>query len=127
MQLQPAWTGPLLPFAAPVYVAERSGCDVLPLDLTSLEALICLRSYVWADQPERPARIKGAIELAVEERVVVTQADAAAWVVEIVQAGARALYGPVSLHHVAVHAGRNPSRLVCHDRTRECSIDARTV
>ena len=80
--LAPEWTGPLPPLATPVSVAERAGCDVAPLDLASPEARLRLRSYVWADQPERLARVEAAIGLAAGKRVAVECADAATWVAE---------------------------------------------
>ena len=82
VRLAPDWTGPLPPLAAPVFVAERAGCDVAPPELASPEARLRLRSYVWADQPERLARIEAAIGLAAEKRIAVERADAAAWVAE---------------------------------------------
>ena len=82
VQLEPQWNGPLPPLTAPVCVAERAGCDVAPLDLACPEARLRLRSYVWPDQPERLARVEGAIGLAAGKRVMVERADAADWLSE---------------------------------------------
>ncbi len=82
VQLEPAWTGTLPPLGAPVSVAERAGCDVAPLDVASAEARLRLLSYVWADQPDRLARVEGAIRLATDKQVIVEQADAATWAAE---------------------------------------------
>lgn len=45
-------------------VVERSGCDVNPIDPTTDEGALTLRSFVWADQIGRLALLDGAIELA---------------------------------------------------------------
>lgn len=82
VRLEPAWTGSLPPLDASISVAERAGCDIAPLDLTAAEARLRLRSYVWPDQPERLARVDGAIQLAVNNRIMVERADAAAWAAE---------------------------------------------
>ena len=81
VRLEPTWTGPRPPLNAPIRIAERAGCDVAPLDLASPDARLRLRSYVWPDQPERLARVEGAIGLAAQKQVAVEQADAAAWTV----------------------------------------------
>jgi hypothetical protein len=45
-------------------VAERRGCDLHPIDLRSDEDRLRLESYVWAEQPERLARLRAAVMLA---------------------------------------------------------------
>ena len=45
-------------------VVERRGCDVVPIDPTSEEGALTLRSFVWADQLARLALLDGAIEVA---------------------------------------------------------------
>lgn len=82
VRLTPEWSGPLPPLATPVSVAERSGCDIAPLDLTLADAQLRLRSYVWPDQPERLTRMEGAIRLASGRGIAVEHADAASWVAD---------------------------------------------
>jgi len=79
VRMEPAWTGSTPPLDVPIRIDERAGCDVAPLDLGSPDARLRLQSYVWPDQPERLARVEGAIELAVAKQVTVERADAAAW------------------------------------------------
>ncbi|GAA3054202.1 DUF2332 domain-containing protein [Kitasatospora albolonga] len=68
--LADAWRGtPPSPLGAaaelpPLRFAERRGCDLDPIDPRSPEGALALRSYVWADQPERAARLTGALQLA---------------------------------------------------------------
>jgi hypothetical protein len=58
-----AWRGPLPP-AANLRIVERHGYDIAPLDATSPDGELTLLSYVWPDQPERLARLRGAIAIA---------------------------------------------------------------
>jgi hypothetical protein len=77
--LRPAWEGPVPEGPEPVIVARR-GCDLAPVDIRAEEDRLRLRSYVWADQPERLARLDAAIGLALCDPPVIDAADAADWV-----------------------------------------------
>lgn len=61
-------------------VAERKGCDLNPIDPSSPEGALMLRSSVWADQLGRLALLDGAIEIASGQPVEVEQARAADFV-----------------------------------------------
>jgi hypothetical protein len=73
-----AWEGPRPPEVRLV-VAERCGCDRNPLDLGDEETRRRLRSYVWADQKERLARLDRAIATALDTPPPLERADAADW------------------------------------------------
>lgn len=60
-------------------VAERKGCDLNPIDPTSEEGSLILRSFIWADQLERFHRLEGAIEIAKRLPVQVERLDALAF------------------------------------------------
>jgi hypothetical protein len=45
-------------------VVERKGCDLQPIDPTTDEGALTLRSFIWADQLGRLSRLDGAIEIA---------------------------------------------------------------
>jgi hypothetical protein len=60
-------------------VAERSGCDLNPIDPTSEEGSLTLRSFIWADQLERFRRLEGAIEVARRLPAPVERMDALAF------------------------------------------------
>jgi hypothetical protein len=62
LTLSPDWTGPV-PTPAPVSVTARRGVDLRPIDLTDPAARLRLRAYVWADQPDRRARLDQALAL----------------------------------------------------------------
>jgi hypothetical protein len=73
-----AWQGPRPPEVRLV-VAQRRGCDRNPLDLGDEETRRRLRSYVWADQKDRLARLDQAIATALEDPPLVERAEAADW------------------------------------------------
>ena len=68
---------PVLPPEIPVI--ERRGCDRAPIDPTSEAGRLTLRSYVWADQLERLARLDAAISVAAAIPCVIDTAQAADW------------------------------------------------
>ncbi len=80
VRLQPDWEGPLPPLEAPLAVVERAGCDVAPVDLEQHDDRLRLRSYVWADQLDRLARLEAGIAVARRIGVMVERADAGTWV-----------------------------------------------
>ena len=60
------WHGPLPPLGPAIEVVERAGCDVSPLDPTTTAGRLRLTSYLWPDQLDRLARLRGALELAAQ-------------------------------------------------------------
>jgi hypothetical protein len=58
-------------------VVERKGCDLNPIDPTSDEGALMLRSFVWADQLARLSQLDGAIEVAAQLPVEVERIGAA--------------------------------------------------
>ena len=78
-----AWRAPRggLPDLGPgIEVAERAGCDHNPLDVTTAEGRLTLRSYLWPDQVERRARLDAACEVAARVPVPIAAGDLGAWV-----------------------------------------------
>jgi hypothetical protein len=63
-------------------VVERAGCDRNPLDVTTGEGRLTLRSYLWPDQVERRARLDGACEVAARVPVRIDAGDLGVWVEE---------------------------------------------
>jgi hypothetical protein len=63
-------------------VVERRGCDLAPVDPTSEEGRLRLRSFVWPFDLERHARLSAALQIAVAERVAVDAASAGQWLEE---------------------------------------------
>ncbi|MET8677350.1 DUF2332 domain-containing protein [Streptomyces sp. NPDC004647] len=45
-------------------ITERRGCDPAPIDPLSPGGALALRAYIWPDQPDRAARLDGALRLA---------------------------------------------------------------
>ena len=60
-------------------VIERGGCDPLPLDPSSPDGQLTLLSYLWADQRERIALLRGALEVARRVPAAVDASGAPAW------------------------------------------------
>jgi hypothetical protein len=65
-----------------IKVASRAGCDINPLDVSDPEQRHRLTAYVWADQPERLARIERAIALSLQSGLRPVKMDAAAFLTE---------------------------------------------
>ncbi|RYY28356.1 MAG: DUF2332 domain-containing protein [Sphingomonadales bacterium] len=76
--IRPEWRGPP-PAQVPVRFASVRGCDQAPIDVRDPAAADRLRAYVWADNPERQARMTKAIAMIAEQPVSLEQADAADW------------------------------------------------
>jgi hypothetical protein len=73
------WNGAPPPVDAPIDVRSRAACDLNPLDIADEAQRLQLKSYVWADQPERLARFDGAVALALANNIKVDRADASIW------------------------------------------------
>lgn len=64
------------PMSRAAQVVERKGCDLHPIDPTSDDGALTLRSSIWADQLGRMALLDGALEIARETPAEVEHADA---------------------------------------------------
>ena len=82
-----------------VEVVGRKGCDIEPVDPTSADGSLTLRSFVWSDQSERFRLLEGAIAMAREVPVEVDQVDAATFL-ERELASARTGVATVVFHSV---------------------------
>jgi hypothetical protein len=94
------WEGNTPPIDAPLAVVARRGSDVAPLDPGSASDRERLISYVWPDQTERLARIRGALDLAARHGIRVEQADAADWIEARLGEGPTAGRARVILHTI---------------------------
>jgi len=76
-----AWesTGGALPELGAVDVVERAGCDRNPIDVTTEDGRLALRSYLWPDQVERRARLEAAFAVAPTVPATVERADVGDW------------------------------------------------
>lgn len=78
--LAPEWRGAdLLEPPERLCVVERSGCDLNPLDARSPEGQLRLLSYLWADQTERLALTRAALQMLEHHPVQVDRVDAIDW------------------------------------------------
>ena len=62
-----------------VEVVVRKGCDIAPIDPTTDEGALSLRSFIWPDQLGRLSLLDGAISVAMEVPAEVECLDAAAF------------------------------------------------
>ena len=75
----PDWRGPPPP-EVPIDIVAVRGCDIQPIDATDSAAEARLAAYVWAEKPDRAARLKTAIAMLRDRPVHLERADAADWV-----------------------------------------------
>lgn len=67
------------PFEVGATVVERRGCDPHPVDPTTEEGRLMLRSFVWPDQIHRHRLLNAALEVASRVPVEIDRAGAAEW------------------------------------------------
>ncbi|WP_242415933.1 DUF2332 domain-containing protein [Sphingomonas panni] len=78
VRIAPDWRGPP-PLARPVEVAAARGVDLRPLQVGDPAARERLMAYVWADQPDRAARLHHALAIARAHPPLVEQGDIVDW------------------------------------------------
>jgi len=78
--IRPEWRGVSPPAAVLRFAPAPRGVDVRPLDLADPAAVARLRAYIWADAPERSARLDGAAVMVRAAPVALERGDAAEWV-----------------------------------------------
>ena len=79
VNLEGLWLEPPLHLPESLGVAERMGCDRRPVDLGTDEGRLSLLASVWADQPARFGRLRGALRIASEVPATVDRADVTEW------------------------------------------------
>lgn len=77
--LKTDWRGAPPPDPPWPRVVERRGCDQAPIELRDPAEALRLKSFVWADQRSRLARLQGAADLALAGGVEVERSDAVVW------------------------------------------------
>ena len=77
--IAPDWHGASPEPVQPRFASIR-GVDIAPIDATYAAQAERLRSYVWAERPERLARIDAAIAMLRERPVRLDKGDAAEWI-----------------------------------------------
>jgi hypothetical protein len=77
--IRPEWRGPA-PQPIEVRFASVRGVDVTPIDARDPAQAARLRAYVWADNPDRLARLSRAIAMLEARPVALEAGDAADWV-----------------------------------------------
>jgi hypothetical protein len=75
--LSPQMRGAVPDLSGEIRIASRAGSDISPLNIENEADRLRLRSYIWADQSERLARLDAAIHVARQGSVTPEMADAA--------------------------------------------------
>jgi hypothetical protein len=75
VQLGDAWLG-VAPPGARFEIVDRAGGDLAPIDPTSTAGRLALTAYVWPDQRDRLARLRGALSLAEQVPATLRQESA---------------------------------------------------
>ena len=76
------YTGGRPPLEPQVWVMDRAGCDVDPIDPTTDDGSLTLQSFVWPEQVERLDLLRAAIEVARRTPAAVQKMSAPDWVDE---------------------------------------------
>jgi hypothetical protein len=76
--IRPDWRGTPPP-AVPIRIASVRGVDIQPLDATDPAVATRLSGYIWADQPERQARLTAAVAMQRARPVDLVKGDAVDW------------------------------------------------
>lgn len=79
-RLAPEVRGSPPPLDGELRIAGRAGSDIAPVDISDPAQRLRLRSYIWADQAARLARLDAAIGIAAEQTFMLETADAAQFV-----------------------------------------------
>jgi hypothetical protein len=83
VRLAPELRGAAPDLGGDLRVIGRRAADLNPIDATDPADQLRLRAYLWADQTERRARLDGALALAQRDSPRVEQAEAAAWLDQV--------------------------------------------
>lgn len=84
--LTPALHGQEPDLGGDARILDRRGVDLAPIRVSEPDERLRLRSYVWADQHERRARLDGALALAMRAPPRIEAGDAGVWLDAALQA-----------------------------------------
>lgn len=99
MRIAPEWRGTAPP-AADIEIAEVTGCDVAPVDLTDPEQALRLRAFIWPELTERFARMDAAVEAAERFPPAIEKARAGDFVAKVLAREPRLGVTRVIMHSV---------------------------
>ena len=81
VKIAPLWRGPA-PQPAPIDVISARGIDLNPLNAGDGRTRERLLAYIWADQPDRAARLKHALALAQQHPPALERGNAVDWLAD---------------------------------------------
>lgn len=97
--IRPDWRGAPPP-DAPLRIVSVRGVDIQPLDATDPAVATRLAGYIWADQPDRQARLTAAISMQHARPVDLVPGDAVDWLREALTEPQRVGITRVLMHSV---------------------------
>lgn len=113
--IAPEWRGAPLPSAS-LTVQDRAGCDLNPVDAANPEHRLRMLSYIWADQADRLARTRAALDLAAAHGLNIDQADAIDWLktrLEVIHPGAvHAIFNTIAWQYLPKALQAEGERLI---------------
>jgi hypothetical protein len=83
LRLTEAVLGPVTP--APFTVLERRGCDLAPIDASTVQGRLRLTSFVWPHDLHRHERLRAALAIAASHPVPVDTAPASFWLASMLE------------------------------------------
>jgi hypothetical protein len=114
VQVAPVWRGPP-PVVAPIDVHDARGVDLNPLDAGNEATRDLLLSYVWADQPQRAARLEQALALAQRHPPRIDKGNAVSWLAARLSEPQQAGRCRVVFHSMVLQYLREKDRLAVID------------
>ena len=127
VQLVDPWVDGVPDLGTEVRVVERAGCDAAPIDPTTDDGRLTLRSFVWPDQVERHRMLAAALDVAARVPVSIERADLPVWLEQRL-AGAASGSATVVFHSVVIQylskEGRQRTADVIEEAGRRATDDA---
>ncbi len=101
-----------------IKIADRSGCDLNPLDINSEDDMNRLRSYIWPDQITRHERLNHAVQIgqSMNLQALVVSCDASEWLqqrlVERQQGFVHVIFHSIAWQYFAKHIQDQCQKLI---------------
>lgn len=123
VEITDVWdTDPRLAALDSMRIDRRVGCDVAPVDPTTDEGALRLRSFVWPDQATRRARLDGAIDVARRNPASIDASGALPWLTALLSAPRAG--GIVVMHSIMWQYVDKPDRSAVTQAIEAAGADA---
>ena len=127
VQLVDPWVEAVPDLETKVTVVEREGCDAAPIDPTTDEGRLTLRSFVWPDQLERFRLLDAALDVAARVPIAIERAQVPEWLerrlADHKQGVATVVFHSVVIHYLTPEARQRTTDLI-EEAGRAATADA---